>query len=156
MYMQIPNRTTLDESTYLVTVLTDPASPNQTCTVTADSGTVYGDNVSTVSINCVTNTYTIGGVVTGLFTDNSVTLQNNNGDNLTMDANSNFTFATALDDGSTYTVTVLTQPETIIQTCTVINGDSTLAGIDVESVHIDCGNTSPWAMFLPAILNIKP
>ncbi len=144
-----------DGSSYSVTVLTDPTSPNQICTVTSGSGTLAGDNVSTVSVNCVTNTYTIGGVVTGLFTDNSVTLQNNNGDDLTVDANGNFTFATALDDGSTYVVTVLTQPETIVQTCTVINGDSTLSGIDVESVHIKCGNF-PWTMFLPAILNAQP
>lgn len=145
-----------DGSTYLVSVLTAPMTPNQTCTVTSGSGTLAGDNVSTVSVNCVTNTYTIGGVVTGLFTDNSVTLQNNTGDDLTVDANGNFTFATALDDGSTYTVTVLTQPETIIQTCTVINGDSTLSGIDVNSIHVECGNTFPWNMFLPAILTIKP
>ena len=145
-----------DGSTYLVSVLTDPMTPNQTCTVTSGSGTLAGDNVSTVSVNCVTNTYTIGGVVTGLFTDNSVTLQNNTGDDLTVDANGNFTFATAMDDGSTYTVTVLTQPETIIQTCTVINGDSTLSGIDVNSIHVECGNTFPWNMFLPAILTIKP
>jgi hypothetical protein len=145
-----------DESTYLITVLTDPTTPNQTCTVTNDSGTLAGDNVSTVNVNCVTNTYTVGGAVSGLFATNSVTLQNNNGDDLTVDANGNFTFATVLEDGSTYSVTVLTQPETIIQTCTVINGDSTLVGIDVNSVHVDCGNTFPWDMFLPAILNIKP
>ncbi len=127
-----------DGSAYSATVLTDPTTPNQTCTVTSGSGSLSGGDVSNVSIACVTETYTIGGSVTGLATGNSVVLQNNSGDNLTVSANSTFTFSTAIDDGSAYSITVLTQPTTPNQTCTVINGSGTLAGADVSNVSISC------------------
>ncbi|HET6603748.1 MAG TPA: hypothetical protein VFG21_05965 [Xanthomonadaceae bacterium] len=57
--------------------------------------------------------------MTGLATGNSVVLQNNSGDDLTVNANGAFTFSTALADRSAYAVTVLTQPTTPNQTCTV-------------------------------------
>ena len=56
-----------------------------------------------------TPTYTIGGTVSGL-TSGTLVLKNNNGDDLTINANStSFTFATALASGSAYTVTVGSQ-----------------------------------------------
>ena len=53
-----------------------------------------------------TPTYTVGGTISGL-TSGTLVLKNNNGDDLTINANStSFTFATALASGSAYTVTV--------------------------------------------------
>ena len=51
---------------YSVTVLTQPAG--QTCAVTSGSGNVAGANVTSVSVNCSSNTtdYSIGGTITGL------------------------------------------------------------------------------------------
>jgi len=76
----------------------------------------------------VTQTGTIGGSVTGLTTDASVVLQDNAGDNLTLSANGPYTFHTAIDAGSTYDVTILTQP--IGENCVVENG----IGVVEESV----------------------
>src|SRR5207253_2257669 len=50
---------------YSVTVLTQPTNPSQSCTVTNGSGTVGSANVTNVVVSCVTNTFTIGGTVTG-------------------------------------------------------------------------------------------
>ena len=47
-------------ATYQVTVSANPAQPvAQTCTVSNGSGTVGMANVNSVTITCVTNTYTI-------------------------------------------------------------------------------------------------
>jgi hypothetical protein len=63
-------------------------------------------------------------------------LQNNNGDNLTVSANStSFTFATALTSGGAYSVTALTQPKG--QSCTVNNGGGTSTA-NVTTVSVVC------------------
>jgi len=43
-----------DGSVYNVTVLTQTTDPEQTCSVTNASGTIFGENVSDVIVNCVT------------------------------------------------------------------------------------------------------
>ena len=64
-------------------------------------------------------TGSIGGTVTGLSGGTTVVLQNNGGDNLTVNANGTFAFATQIEAGSTYSVTILTQP--LGETCSVQN-----------------------------------
>ena len=65
-------------------------------------------------------TYTIGGRISGL-TGTGLVLQDNGGDDLSVAAGAtSFTFPTALASGSSYNVTVLTQPSNPAQTCTVI------------------------------------
>ena len=59
----------------------------------------------------------VGGTVTGLSAGQSVTLQNNGGDNLTISSNTTFAFPTLLALLAPYNVSVLTQP--LGQTCTV-------------------------------------
>jgi hypothetical protein len=123
-------------------VFTQPTTPNQTCVVTNGSGTVTGANVTNVTVACTTNTYTIGGTVTGLAAGNSVVLRNNGGNDLTVGANGSFTFSTPVTDGGAYAVTVFTQPATPPQTCNVTSGSGTLAGANVTSVVVTCvGNT---------------
>ncbi|MEX1020497.1 MAG: hypothetical protein WDZ49_12615, partial [Litorilinea sp.] len=62
----------------------------------------------------------------------------NGGDDLTVNANGAFQFATSLPDESAYAVTVATQPGSPAQTCTVANGSGTLAGADVSNVSVTC------------------
>ncbi len=125
-------------SSYDVTIASQPTSPNQTCTVSNGSGTITSADVTDINIVCVTNTYSIGGTVSGLATGNSVVLQNNGGDDLTIAADGSFTFSTALADGSAYDVTVLTQPTTPNQTCTVTNGSGSLGGADITNIGVVC------------------
>nr|WP_282452613.1 fibronectin type III domain-containing protein [Lysobacter sp. CAU 1642] len=134
-----------------------PSSPNQTCTVTGGSidkqqgkaatGQVSTFNVSNIQVTCTTESYTVGGSVVGLAAGNSVVLQNNGGDNLTVAADGPFTFATALADGSNYTVTVLTQPTTPNQTCEISRltpgkgsgvNSGVIAGANVVDLRVTC------------------
>jgi hypothetical protein len=126
-----------DGSDFDVSVLTQPTDPNQTCSVTNGSGTLNGASVTNIAVNCVADTFTIGGNVSGL-TGTGLVLQNNNGDDLAINGNGDFTFATALDDGSNYEVSVLTQPAGPAQNCLAVNSSGTLAGDDVSNVLIDC------------------
>jgi len=126
---------------YAVTVLTQPSGPAQTCTVTSGSGTALA-NVTSVAVNCTNNpvlpgTVTIGGTLTGLATGASVVLQNNGGSDLTLSANGNFTFGTAITSGGNFAVSVLTQPSSPAQTCTVTSGSGT-ASANVTNVAINC------------------
>jgi beta-glucosidase len=95
-------------------------------------------NVSNVSVTCTTNSYLIGGTVTNLV-GSGLVLENNGGDNLTVNGNGSFNFQTALLSGSTYSVTVLTQPSST-QTCVVTNGSGTASSTSVNSVAIGCGS----------------
>ena len=92
--------------------------------------------------------YTVGGTVTGL-AGGDLVLQNNGGDDLPISGDGAFTFATALDDGSTYTVSVATQPDLPPQSCTVSNAAGTLGGADVVNVDVDCAG--PFGRFVYAL-----
>ncbi|HYB60728.1 MAG TPA: hypothetical protein VEH50_04535 [Methylomirabilota bacterium] len=122
-------------STYSVTVLTQPSNPTENCVVASGSGTANA-NVTNIQITCTIVTYTIGGVVSGL-TGAGLVLQDNGDDNLSVTANGQFTFATALHSGATYDVTVLTQPSNPAQICVVANGSGT-ANANVTTVVVTC------------------
>jgi hypothetical protein len=124
-------------SDYNVTVQTQPTG--QACTVANGSGTVSGANVSNVVVTCGTNSYSIGGTLSGLAATESVTLQDNSGDNLTLSANGSFTFGTLIPENGAYSVSVLTQPAG--QLCSVTHGAGTAAGSDVTNVSVICANT---------------
>ncbi len=124
---------------YTVTVLNQPTNPAQTCTVTGGTGTATA-NVTTVAVACTTNpvTATIGGTISGLATGASVILQNNAGDSLTITANGPFTFKTPVTGPTdAYAVTVLTQPISPTQICTVASGSGT-ATANVTNVSVTC------------------
>ncbi len=107
--------------------------------VSADSTYTFvmPDNARELVANFSLNTFTVGGSVSGL-EGSGLVLQNNGGDDLAVSADGSFTFATALADGSGYDVTVLSQPASPSQTCSVSNGNGTLAGADVTNVQISC------------------
>jgi hypothetical protein len=124
------------KGTYAVTILTQPSSPSQTCSISNGSGTASG-TVSTVQVNCAA-TYTVGGTVTGL-EGAGLVLQDNGGDNLKVSGTGtvNFTFAAPLVNGAAYAVTILTQPSNPAQTCALSNASGTVVG-SVTSVQISC------------------
>ena len=78
--------------------------------------------------------YTVGGTLSGLGTGDTVVLQDNAGDNLSVSANGSFTFATPLTSGAAFSVTVLTQPTG--ETCTVMGGTGTVTSANVTSVVV--------------------
>jgi hypothetical protein len=120
-----------------VTVATQPINPSQTCTVADGSGTVGGGNVRTVKVSCATNTFTISGTVSGL-AGSGLVLQNNGGDDVGVQSDGGFAFATKIPSGSQFSVTVKTQPENPPQACSVQNGSGTVADADIGNVTVTC------------------
>lgn len=133
---------------YTVTVHTQP--PTQTCTVSNGHGAVGASEITDLAVVCSTNTFAVGGVASGLL--GSVTLQNNAGDNLTINADGVFTFAMPVAEGSAYQVTVLSQPTT--QTCTVANGSGTVGATSVTNVNLVC--TDSTTALSVAAVNVIP
>jgi alpha-tubulin suppressor-like RCC1 family protein len=129
-----------DGSSYAVTVSNQPTSPNQTCTVSQGNGNLAGADVSDIAVACTTNTYTVGGTLSGLGAGKSVLLRNNGGDDLSLNANGSFVFSTALDDGSAYSVSVATAPNG--QTCSITQGSGALAGANVSNVQVSCSDAT--------------
>ena len=127
-------------ATYKVSVLTQPANPAQTCTVTNPSGTATA-NISSPVVTCNTNTFTVGVVVSGL-TGTNLVLQNNGGDNLTVNASAPYTFAASINRGSTYNVTILTPPSSPAQTCNVLNGYGTVTIANITGIQVNCYATT--------------
>jgi len=124
-------------------VVTQPNLPSQTCTVTNGSGTMGVTPVASVSINCVTNTFTVGGNVTGLAQGESVVLRNNNADDLTIGANGSFAFATPTPSGGNFQVSVFTNPSSpIAQTCVVSNGSGKIGSGNMTGVSVNCATNS--------------
>jgi chitodextrinase len=121
-------------------------------------GMAWGENVGWINFNCsntnscatvnfkvktswvpvVGATYTIGGSISGL--SGTVVLQNNSSDNKSISAVGSFTFATAINNGASYSVTVITNPSG--QTCAVSSGSGNVSGANVTTVLISCANNA--------------
>lgn len=119
-----------------VTVKTQPTSPSQECVVSGGKGIVVAGNVTSVTVNCVTDKFTVGGTIAGLA--GTVVLTNNNGDDLTVNSIGQFAFATPVASGAAYDVKVKTQPGTPSQTCAVTAGAGTVTSGNVGTVSISC------------------
>ena len=78
----------------------------------------------------------VGGTVTGLSANESVTLLNNGGDSLTANTDGTFTFSTPQAGGSRYDVTV--QSHTPGISCTVGNGAGTVGAHEVANILVNC------------------
>ncbi len=116
-----------------------PGTPSQTCTVTRGSGSIASSDVNNVAITCVTNSYTIGGVISGL-TGHLLVIRYNGGDDILVGPGAtSFTFGTPMLSGSTFGVIIARQPTDPSQTCTVTGGTGTVGGGNVTSIAINCG-----------------
>ena len=122
------------EEAYEVTVKTQPSSPSQTCTVSDGKGDVGNEDVGGVKVACATNKYKVGGTITGL-TGTGLVLNNNAGDALNA-SGASFEFATSLDSGADYAVTVATQPSN--QVCAVEMAGGKVGGGNVATVAVAC------------------
>jgi len=64
---------------------------------------------------------------------------------LAISANGSFAFAPRVANGTTYSITIQSQPVNPAQVCTVSNGSGTLAGSDVTNVTVSCGQSARFA-----------
>jgi hypothetical protein len=142
-------------STYAVSVVTQPTNPSQTCSVTNGTGTATG-SVNTVQVVCPAPSWTIGGTLVGLvdhdyagtpLPGDTVTLINNGGDNLLVTGNNQgFTFPTPVTNEGKYDVQVFLQPTSQSQGCGAFYYLG-VATANVNSVIIDCQHNDWTWMF---------
>ncbi|MEO7326439.1 MAG: carboxypeptidase-like regulatory domain-containing protein [Dokdonella sp.] len=128
-------------SGWTVSIATQPTG--QTCAVTSGSGANLSANVTTVQVTCTTNTYTIGGSVSGLTGSVSLKLDGTTPTSTqtqTFGANGSFTFTTSLQFGSGWTVSIATQPTG--QTCAVTSGSGANLSANVTTVQVNCAVSS--------------
>jgi hypothetical protein len=99
----------------------------------------YGRSFMTLAVH--TSGFTVGGVVNGL--NGTVTLRLNGGFDLPITAPGGFQFGTALANGTTYSVSVASQPGNG-QVCGpgVGNGSGTISGANVTNLVLTCANYS--------------
>jgi hypothetical protein len=120
-------------SSYSVTVKTQPAG--QTCSVSNGSGRMTGVPVTGVVVTCNSvPLFTLGGTVSG--NSNGLVLSAGADSKSFAGAVANFTFGTALAAGTSYNVTVQTQPAG--QTCTVRSGSGVMSAANVSNVLVTC------------------
>jgi Kelch motif len=122
-------------ATYNVTVLAQPSNPTQTCTVANGAGTASG-NVGSIVVTCSSGTLSLGGSVSGL-AGNGLVLANTDGDTVSISGNGSFTFPILLVSGTTYNVTIQSQPTGPAQICTIGNNTGT-ATANVSNIQIVC------------------
>ncbi|MDD2925761.1 integrin [Rhodoferax sp.] len=120
----------LQGQAYNIVVRTQPVG--QTCVVENGSGVVAGP-VTNILVTCTTNTYTVGGSVTGLV--GAVRLQLNGAADFVVTADGVFRFASPLAHGSAYAVTVYAQP--VDQICAVEAGTGVVVA-PVTQVRVLC------------------
>lgn len=94
-----------------------------------------GDDVESQETD---DTFTIGGVVSGLESDGLV-LQNNDDDSVVVDSDGYFEFGTELESGDSYDVTIVATPDE--HDCTVDDGSGVVEDADVTDVTVQCSTS---------------
>jgi 6-phosphogluconolactonase (cycloisomerase 2 family) len=122
---------------YAVTIKT-PA-PGLTCTLMNGAGTMPAANVTNIVVTCSTQSFSLGGSVTGLTTAGLVLA--NGTATLAVPANATtFTFPAPVAFGSQYAVTVQTQPTGL--TCTPSAATGAMPAGNVTTVVVTCAVNS--------------
>lgn len=133
-------QTLADGSSYNVLPAAQPTTPWQTCVVANGGGLIAGADVTTVTVTCTTNTYSIGGALTGLAVGSSLGVALNDGGTTTLSSGSSYSLLPKLNSGATYNVRKVTDPASPSQTCTVANASGTVTNANVTNANISCVN----------------
>jgi uncharacterized repeat protein (TIGR03803 family) len=120
-------------SAYQVTVRSAPAGMQ--CVVSGGAGLMPAHAVTTVAVACGPTTYSVGGIVSGLFAQGLVLA--NGADTLTVPFRAGvFTMPTPLPSGAHYAISVQTQPAGL--TCAIGNASGTMGAAPVTNVTVTC------------------
>jgi len=106
--------------------------------VGAGSSTITAKLLDIVSNTAtVTITFAVGGTISGLATDNSITLSNNGTDKIKLNANGPFAFPTRLAMGSPYKLSIAKLPAK--QPCTHTYGAGRVQTSNMPALNVICG-----------------
>jgi hypothetical protein len=139
-------------ASYNVLVQANPTG--ETCSVSNGTGTMPAGAVTDIAVACSANTYTVGGVVSGL-TLPGLVLLDNSGDPTSVPINATqFTMQTGLAVGSSYNVSVAQQPYGISEGCNLTNASGTSMS-DVTSIAIQCAPAGAAAILIEILGNFN-
>jgi hypothetical protein len=127
---------------YNVTAVAQPTNLSQTCTIANASGAVAGANVTNIAVSCATNSFTVGGTISGL-AGSGLVLIDNGGDEQAIAANGAFAFVTRVASGGTYDVRVLTQPSDPVQLCRITSNSGSVANTAITAPTVTCVTQHP-------------
>jgi trimeric autotransporter adhesin len=135
-------------TSYTVSVVAQPTSPTQICSVVNATGTIGNANVTNVQVNC---TPAIVGTAYGVV-GTGLTLQLNGSGNVPVTQSGPFSgFPPAIPTGTPYTITVATQPSAPTQDCTLNNAQGTIGTANVTNLQVIC--LTPASGAIPAAHN---
>jgi hypothetical protein len=132
------------DTEFEVTVKTQPTAA--VCNVVYGKGKTGAYNVTSIQVYCITNSYDLGGTISGLTSEGLVLI--NGSQRVTVPANAtSFKFTTykadgtylagRIPDGAPYGISVLTQPAG--KTCSVANGTGLMgSGDNLTTVQVTC------------------
>lgn len=132
-----------DSDPYQLSIKSKPSTQSCAFSTTNFEGSIQGANITGVKITCTTNTFTIGGTVTGLDAGVSLALTLNSESPQTFESSGNsfsFTFSKAVAAGATYSVAIPTSPDNY--DCSVTNGNSTVNNSNISDVAVTCTKQS--------------
>ena len=104
------------------------------CGLANNKGKSGAYNVTSVAVVCKTNTYDLGGKISGLDVNGLVLV--NGADRLVVTAGTTDFKLSKIDDGAPYGVTVLTQPTG--RSCSVQNGVGTMGSAAIDTIRVTC------------------
>lgn len=132
----VMNKRVDNDESFDIQVKTQPAGA--VCTPQFNRGRTGAYSIQSIEINCVTNTYQLGGTISGLTGTGLVLI--NGDDKLTVTPGAtSFIMPKKVPDGSPYGLVIFTQPAG--QTCAFTSGASTGTlgtGDQLNAVHITC------------------
>ncbi len=135
---------------YTISIVTQPSSPSQTCTVSPANVVILNTDITNVSVSCTPTYYTIGGVVHGVANTTLTLAAQINASAVTYlplaDDQSldypTFTFPTAVLAGTTYNTSIAVQPSGpgFSATCEFAPGtqSGTVLNANVASIVVNC------------------
>ncbi|MGY6631779.1 MAG: hypothetical protein ACXIUL_12290 [Wenzhouxiangella sp.] len=126
-----------DGEPFDVTVMSQPTGLDQTCSVSNGTGTIDASDALDIEVDCVTDTFTMGGQVSDL-SGSGLALGLVGNDALAIAADGLFECPSALPDGTAYEVVVVSQPANPLQLCSVSDGVGVISGGNVGDALVEC------------------
>jgi 6-phosphogluconolactonase (cycloisomerase 2 family) len=122
---------------YNVTVTSQPVLPSQTCVVDHGAGTVGAEAIKDVRVSCTTNSYLLGGNVTGL-AGTGLKLRATPGGDVDISANGTFDFPTRVSSGTSYSIEVIGKASSPAQSCALVNASGVIGSTDARALTVTC------------------
>jgi len=126
---------------YAISVQAQPSG--LTCSVANGTGTMPAADVTNVGVTCSAQSYTVGGMITGL-TANGLVLANGSDTLNVASGAGSFTMPRLVASGGGYAVTVQSQPSG--ENCTVTNGNGTVTTSNVGNIGVSCSASSNYTL----------